>query len=628
MRCAIHARRSTDEHQAASLEVQLSEAKRFVEARGWTWSEEHIYIEDAVSRAEFKKRPQLLKLLNAAESGAFDIAITRDETRLGGDMVRTCLLIQDLLDAGIQLFYYFTGEQVRLDDATAKFMVAARTFAAELEREKISQRTHEHLKTKARRGLNVGGRVFGYDNIERHEGDRRVHVEYAINEEQAEVVRGMFAAYGSSHGLRSIAKDLNERGIAPPRAGKRGTRSWSTSAIHAMLRRERYRGVIVWNQREKTYRKGTKVRIQRDADDWIRVDVPELRIVSDELWFAVQQRIGANTSEGRPKGGRPFRYLLAGVARCAECGGPMTVINGRFDGEMAKAYTCAYHHDRGVSVCGSNTRRPVAALNGAVVDWLHANVLSEEVVLAALRQVRERLAQRSTVTSAELPALQTEAERLRSEIGRLVAAIATGGSQPRALVEAVTERQERLSALEARVRAAQAAPGAIDLEVHRLEREARARIAELRDAFGRNPDEARAFMRSVFDGPITCTPIETSAGKRFQIEGSAVIGRFFLRPKPVSVTLRPQGDSNPCYSLERAVSWAGLDDGDLAFRAAEHNPWGGLRQPNSESFAGGVLIVGVAGASPWFEAICRAMGAGLLVNQLLDQVLAGDVERA
>ena len=25
---------------------------------------------------------------------------------------------------------------------------------------------------------------------------------------------------------------------------------------------------------------------------------------------------------------------------------------------------------------------------------------------------------------------------------------------------------------------------------------------------------------------------------------------------------RPQGDSNPCYSLERAVSWAGLDDGD------------------------------------------------------------------
>jgi hypothetical protein len=27
---------------------------------------------------------------------------------------------------------------------------------------------------------------------------------------------------------------------------------------------------------------------------------------------------------------------------------------------------------------------------------------------------------------------------------------------------------------------------------------------------------------------------------------------------------RPQRDSNPCYSLERAVSWAWLDDGDRA----------------------------------------------------------------
>jgi len=97
MRIAVHARRSTDEHQAASLEVQLSEARRFIEARGWKWSEDLVYIEDAVSRAEFKKRPVLLKMLNDAEQHAFDAVVTRDETRLGGDMVRTCLLIQDIL---------------------------------------------------------------------------------------------------------------------------------------------------------------------------------------------------------------------------------------------------------------------------------------------------------------------------------------------------------------------------------------------------------------------------------------------------------------------------------------------------------------------------------------------------
>ncbi len=32
---------------------------------------------------------------------------------------------------------------------------------------------------------------------------------------------------------------------------------------------------------------------------------------------------------------------------------------------------------------------------------------------------------------------------------------------------------------------------------------------------------------------------------------------------------RPQGDSNPRYRRERAVSWAGLDDGDVGFRIVD-----------------------------------------------------------
>jgi site-specific DNA recombinase len=102
-------------------------------------------------------------------------------------------------------------------------MIAARSFAAELEREKTAQRTHEHLLTKARRGLVADGRVYGYDNVEVNNGDRRTHVEYKINEKEAAIVREIFERYASGEGLRTLVKRLNERGIAPPRAGKRGT---------------------------------------------------------------------------------------------------------------------------------------------------------------------------------------------------------------------------------------------------------------------------------------------------------------------------------------------------------------------------------------------------------------------
>lgn len=33
-----------------------------------------------------------------------------------------------------------------------------------------------------------------------------------------------------------------------------------------------------------------------------------------------------------------------------------------------------------------------------------------------------------------------------------------------------------------------------------------------------------------------------------------------------SESWRPQGDSNPCFRRERAVSWTRLDDGDVYFK--------------------------------------------------------------
>jgi DNA invertase Pin-like site-specific DNA recombinase len=151
LRAAVYARRSTDEHQAASLEVQVEEARQYIERKGWSVEERRVYLEDAVARAEFKRRPSLIRMLNDATQRAFDVIVTRDETRLGDDMIRTTMLIGDILDHDVQLFYYFSGEKVVLDDATARFMVAARNFASELEREKISTRTREHLMVKARR---------------------------------------------------------------------------------------------------------------------------------------------------------------------------------------------------------------------------------------------------------------------------------------------------------------------------------------------------------------------------------------------------------------------------------------------------------------------------------------------
>jgi hypothetical protein len=303
---------------------------------------------------------------------------------------------------------------------------------------------------------------------------------YAINAEQAAVVVDIFRRYAGGEGLRLIAKSLNSRGIPSPRSGKRGTGSWAPSALWGLLRRTRYVGIIEWNHFEKAYRKGTKVRIKREAHEWLRVEAPHLRVVSDELWTEAHAQmrppIPVGTRGGRPKNkaGRPPRYLLSGITRCIVCGGPLTVVGSRDGQRPIKAYTCAYRHDRGESVCTNSHRRPVEGVNDAVIRWVQANILSEELLLDSLKKIRQRLVARAKTQNNDLPKLDAKAAKLRAELANLVDILAvTPKENADSLLAGVYERQEELNALDTRIRSTKAAPEAIQFEVHRIWRRRR-----------------------------------------------------------------------------------------------------------------------------------------------------------
>jgi hypothetical protein len=152
-----------------------------------------------------------------------------------------------------------TGEEQRFDDSQSRLIATIKNYSAELEREKISSRTHERLRLLAGEGANAGGRCYGYDNVPvmgtAADGtSKRLRVEYGVNDREALVVRRIFKLYVEGWGLKRIARQLNRESVPSPRAGKRGTGSWSPSSIDAMLSNERYRGVVPYNRWKKTYR--------------------------------------------------------------------------------------------------------------------------------------------------------------------------------------------------------------------------------------------------------------------------------------------------------------------------------------------------------------------------------------
>lgn len=542
MRSVIYARRS-QEHQEESVERQIQLAREYIARKGWDLKGEYRDDQKNTGRREFVKRTEFLRLLADAEEGAFDIIVCRDHTRLGGDTSRTMRAIEDLADAKVKVFYYLHDREVKIGNWTDKILLAVESGAAEGERDAIASRTHEALQMRAKSALVAGGAVYGYDLIPILEGSVKRRTEYRINEAEATVLREMFERYASGHGLKLLAKDLNARGVPSPKAGTRGTGTWSPSSIRPMLMRPRYTGRIIWGKKQKTYKKGTKVRILRPESEWTKVDSPQLRIIDDALWAKVQARFESQkhvSGKCGPTGPKPV-FLLVGLGRCSVCGGAMGAENKRWgsNGQTRLLYYCRKHRMQGAASCGNGLRRPVEDVDTALLDFIGSEILNEATIVETLREVRRRLAERSKDASRDEVELTAQVKKLRAEIERLAEALMATDDRPATIVRMMASREAQLTEIEGRLSASRAAPGAVDLEVRKMEREAKVKLRDLRALLVSAPEDMRRAVEALLDGPISFEPVSDLDGDRqvtrYRLTGKLAIGACVCATEGVSL---------------------------------------------------------------------------------------------
>src|SRR5581483_4210685 len=292
MTAAIYARKSTEQSgvgdEERSVARQIAHARLYAERKGWTVVDQHLYVDDGISGAEFARRPGFLRLMNALKPRpGFQILIMSEESRLGREAIETAYALKQLVTAGVRVFFYLEDRERTLDSPTDKIMLSLAAFADELERVKARQRTFDAMQRKARAGHVTGGRVFGYDNVEVSGPDgARSHVVYAINAREAEVVRRIFGLCAQGEGLKAITKALNAARLPCPRPQQGRLSAWTPSTVRDILRREQYRGRRIWNKTRKRDNWGQKRQQARPAADWLTIDAESLRIVSDALWNA------------------------------------------------------------------------------------------------------------------------------------------------------------------------------------------------------------------------------------------------------------------------------------------------------------------------------------------------------
>ena len=85
---AVYARKSTDQlgltDEQKSVTRQVEHARAYAVRKGWTVLDECVFVDDAVSGAEFATRPGFVRLMSVLKPHPpFQVLILAEESRLG-----------------------------------------------------------------------------------------------------------------------------------------------------------------------------------------------------------------------------------------------------------------------------------------------------------------------------------------------------------------------------------------------------------------------------------------------------------------------------------------------------------------------------------------------------------------
>ena len=338
---AIYARFSTDKQRETSLDDQI----RVCEARAAIIGAQvtAAYRDNGISGSTpVGSRPGGSKLLADAIAGRVDVLLVEGLDRLSRDLVEQERIVRRLEYRGMRIVGVSDGYDS--EAAGRKIQRTMRGLINEIYLDDLRHKTHRGLAGQLARGGHAGGRAFGYRSVRDGQISR-----LEVVESQAEVVRWIYTNYAKGWSCQRLAAELNTRGIKTAHGG-----TWAVSALYGcpkkgsgVLNNALYVGQLIWNRSQyvKDPDTGKRTRLDRPQEEWVTDNRPELRIVSDELWQAVRERMGRATLQGGSagKGKRP-RTLFGGLLYCGKCGGAVVATN-------ARNYSCAARKDRGAVVC-------------------------------------------------------------------------------------------------------------------------------------------------------------------------------------------------------------------------------------------------------------------------------------
>ena len=420
MRVALYARYSSDNQRDASITDQLRMCRLRAEKEGWTVVEE--YTDHSISGASMIQRPGIQALVMDSTRGRFDLVLAEALDRISRDQEDIAGIYKRMRYADVRMFTLSEGEISELHVGLKGTMNAL--FLKDL-----ADKTRRGLRGRVEDGKSGGGLCYGYDVVKKFD-DRgeAVRGDRTINETEAGIVRRIFNDYLAGKSSRAIAMALNREGVSGPQGSE-----WGPSTIHGnpkrgtgILNNEMYIGKLVWNRLRYIKDPDTGRRVSRlnPGSEWVVQEVPELRIIADEIWVAVKERQNrlayepkAETTTNFMNDRRRPKHLFAGLVKCGCCRGGYSMISKDLLG-------CATARNKGTCDNRLNIRRD--ALEASILNGLRKHLMEPELFKEFCTEFTKEVNRLRIERGADLEGWKRELERVDKELDKIVDAIMQG----------------------------------------------------------------------------------------------------------------------------------------------------------------------------------------------------------
>lgn len=277
--------------------------------------------------------------------------------------------------------------------------------------------------------------------------------EVYINEAEAQVVREIYRLFvEEGWSMTKIAQHMNSKNTPTGKRSKlstefgvRDNRVWLKTRIRRLLEQRKYTGDWRWGENVcKKTDKGGIIKRPADPKDIVRVENPELAIISKELWDKAQVRLAAFQSQrgykfGQKKRGPQRHYtedypndIVGGMLYCGKCGRRLYYVpkSGSQQGPYFRCPNAVVHgnNEEGVA-CDQKwyvrKDRVVAALS----EYLRNHLLSCDGWLDDyIFEAKNSCIAQNTSAPDEIKRLKDKQKENSASINNIMAEIERGGN--------------------------------------------------------------------------------------------------------------------------------------------------------------------------------------------------------